>query len=53
MKSDHPSVHICNKQPEKKKARKTHKLVKTELKKIKKRKKRTNGIRKRKRQKSI
>ena len=51
VKSDHPSVHICQKQPEKRKARKTHKLVKSELKKIKKKKKRRKGRKRRKRRK--
>ena len=40
MRSDHPSVHICQKQPETNYARKTHKLIKGELKKLRKEKKR-------------
>ena len=39
LKSDHPSVHICNKKPKRKNARKDHKLIKGELKKIRKREK--------------
>ena len=59
MKSDHPNVHICDKLPGTKRARKIHKLVKSELKKLRKknqRRKRRNGGKKRKgrtRKKSI
>ena len=53
MRSDHPSVHICPKQPRSKQARKTHKLVKSKLEKIKKNMKKRKRRKGRKRQKSI
>ena len=44
MKSDHPSVHICQKKPKRRNARKDHKLIKAELKKIRKREKRRKRV---------
>ena len=43
MKSDHPSIHICRKTPETDFARKTHKIIKADLKRIKKERRKRKG----------
>ena len=44
LKSEHPSVHICEKEPKTKNAIKLHKIIKDELKKIKRRKRRHDKV---------
>ena len=46
-KSNHPNVHICKKKPDSPSGRKTHKIIKRLLKKIKKRERRRGPDRRR------
>ena len=46
-KSNHPNVHICKKKPDSQSGRKTHKIIKRLLKKIKKRERRRGPVRRR------